>query len=272
MSVRVLRRRRVLAVQDLDVGQVQQVLAMLAAWEPASPTESRSEGLWALAHWMSPPRRRRRGTGAGPRRRLLTASTPEAHLLPHLVADHDAQVAGVRRSRASRAPSWTGRSGRCRRPRPRGVEPGQRQRLDGGVPVDGDGGVVVEQAGQRPGDELARGRRAAAGSRRGSAGWRRTGTARRAPSVGWSSRCHSCGMVVSTRWVLPAVYPVRSRRAALTTFSSTGPNGTRSRRCVGSRPARAAGSASGRTRSRRGFGPRPTGGPAFAERPEGRGG
>jgi hypothetical protein len=44
----------VLAVQHLDIGQVQQILAIATAWEPTSPADSGSEGLWPTATWMSP--------------------------------------------------------------------------------------------------------------------------------------------------------------------------------------------------------------------------
>jgi hypothetical protein len=130
---------------------------MLAAWEPWSPTVSMSEGLCALAHWMSPPRpatpRDRRRSSS----RLLTASTPEAHRLPHLVAHDDAQVPWCGDLAHAAAPAVQADQGDADRLVSEGVEPGQRQRLDGGVPVDGDVGVVVEQAGQGTGDELAEG-------------------------------------------------------------------------------------------------------------------
>ena len=66
-------------------------LAMATAWEPASPADSRSEGLWAMANWMSP-------CGAGQAQvgvEGLDRLHAEPHLLPRLVADHDPQVAGV---------------------------------------------------------------------------------------------------------------------------------------------------------------------------------
>ena len=44
--------------------------------------------------------------------------------------------------------------------------------------------------------------------------------------MGLFRRCHRAGMVVSTRVVLPWVYPVRVSSAALVARSSTGPNGT----------------------------------------------
>ena len=66
-------------------------LAMATAWEPASPAESRSEGLWATANWMSPVLRDRRRS----RVEALDGLDAEPQLLPGLVADHDPQVARV---------------------------------------------------------------------------------------------------------------------------------------------------------------------------------
>ena len=128
-------------------------LAMVTAWEPASPTESRSEGLWALAHCTSPWERDRRRSPS----KDFTASEPEAHLLPHLVADHDPQVAGVGELAHPAPPGGQAGQGDADGLIPQRFQPGQAQRLDRGGPVHVIDGVVVEQPGQRPGDELAQG-------------------------------------------------------------------------------------------------------------------
>ena len=124
-------------------------LAIMAAWEPASPTESRSEGLCRLANWMSPPlpampRESRRSAS-----KLITAATPEAHLLPDLVSDDDAQVAGLGDLAQAAAPGVQAQQGDAHGLVPQGVEPGQAQGLDRSAPVDLDVGVLVEEA--RPG-------------------------------------------------------------------------------------------------------------------------
>ena len=128
-------------------------LAIATAWEPASPAESRSEGLWATANWMSPSRRDRRRSAS----KDLTASVPEPQLFPGLVADHDPQVAGGGDLAHPAAPGVQAGQRDAGGVLAQGLEAGQGQRLDRGGPVDVDGGVGVEQPGQGAGDELAEG-------------------------------------------------------------------------------------------------------------------
>ena len=143
----------VLAVQDLDVGQVQQVLGDGSPPRSTSPTVSMSAGLWPTTNWISPSRRDNRRSAS----KLLTASTPRRSCFHDLVADVDPQVAGWPISRMARphddrqverdADGFVAER----------LQPGQGQRLDRCGPVDGDGGVVVEQARQGAGDQLAEG-------------------------------------------------------------------------------------------------------------------
>ena len=176
-------------------------LAIMAAWEPASPTESRSEGLCRLANWMSPPlpampRESRRSAS-----KLIDRGDAEAHLLPDLVAHDDAQVAGLGDLAQAAAPGVQAQQRDPDRLVAQRLEPGQAERLDRGAPVDLDVGVVVEQAGQGAGDELAErvaqqpglveelpGRLVLAGLDRGP----RWGCAAGATARGWWSRAGRC--------------------------------------------------------------------------------
>ena len=166
---------------------------MATAWEPASPADSGSEGLWPTANWMSPLLRDRRRSAS----KLLTASTPSRSCF------HDSSRTTIRTSPGSAS---------SRMPRPQRVqagqgdadrlvaerfEPGQAQRLDRRPPVDIDGGVVVEQAGEGAGDQLAEGVAEQPGLVEEMPSSTRSGTAATRSSVGSSSSCHSCGMVTS---------------------------------------------------------------------------
>ncbi|MDN5797964.1 MAG: hypothetical protein L0H79_19770 [Intrasporangium sp.] len=143
----------VLAVEDLDVGQVEQVLgdgdglgAGVAGGEQVGGFVGDGELDVAVAAGQAQV-----GVEA------LDGLRPEPQLLPGLVADDDAQVAGVGGFAHGAAPGVEAGQGDADGVVTEGLEPGEAQGLDGGVPVDVDGGVVVEQAGQGPGDELAEG-------------------------------------------------------------------------------------------------------------------
>ena len=198
-------------------------LAMVTAWEPASPTESRSDGFVGVGPLDVA---RGSGTGAGPASKDFTASTPRR------ICFHTSSRTMTRRSPGS-AISRIPRPQEDRQVRamptassPSGFEPGQGQGLDGGGPVHVDGGVVVEQAGQGAGDELAEGVAQQPGLVEEVPGGGVPALVRSGARVGLLSRCHRAGMVVSASVVLPWRTRSGRRRAALTTFSSTGPNGT----------------------------------------------
>ena len=134
-------------------------LAIMAAWEPASPTESRSEGLCRLANWMSPPLPARPADHASGEPQVGVEAhdrgDAEPHLLPDLVAHDDAQVARLGDLAQAAAPGVEAQQRDPDRLVAQRVEAGQAQRLDRGTPVDLDVGVVVEEAGEGAGDELA---------------------------------------------------------------------------------------------------------------------
>ena len=171
-------------------------LAMVTAWEPVSPTESRSAGLWALAHWMSP-------CGAGQAQVLvegLHGLDAQAHLLPDLVAHVDPQVAGGGVFAHPAPPARTGRSRRCRRLRRRAASAGTGTATGWGRPSRRRW-WCGRRTGQ-PGRRRRAGPRASRSSRVSSRKCRVDAyrhVVRPGRGWGWSSRCHSCGMVVSAR-------------------------------------------------------------------------
>ena len=126
-------------------------LAMATAWEPASPADSGSEGLWPTANWMSPAAAGQPQVGV----EALDRLDAEPQLLPGLVADHDPHVARVGDLAHPAAPGVEAQQRDPDRLVAQRFQPGQAQGLDGGPPVDIDGGGAVEQAGQGAGDQLA---------------------------------------------------------------------------------------------------------------------
>jgi len=81
----------------------------------------------------------------------------EAHLLPHLVADHDPPVAGGGDLALRGAPRVQAGQPDADSVVPEGLQPFQGQRLDRRGPVDVDVGVLVEHPGEVPGDQLGEG-------------------------------------------------------------------------------------------------------------------
>ena len=143
----------VLAVEDLDVGQVQQVLGDGDGLGAGVADGEQVGGFVGVGPLDVPG-------GAGQAQVLvegLHRLGAQAHLLPHLVAHVDPQVPRCRVLAHPPPPGGQAGQGDPDGLVPQRHQPGQRQGRDGGVPVDVDGGVGVEQSGQRPVDELAEG-------------------------------------------------------------------------------------------------------------------
>ena len=143
----------VLAVEDLQVGQVQQFLGYGGRGGGRLADGEHVAGLVAddeldLAVAAGEPH-----VGV----QALDGFEAEAHLFPHLVADVDAQVAGGLDLAHGASPRGQAGERDAHGLVAEGFEARKRERLDGCRPVHGDGGGRVEQAGQRAGDQLAEG-------------------------------------------------------------------------------------------------------------------
>ena len=141
----------VLAVEDLDIDQVQQVFRDRGGLGVCVPGREQVGGFVGDGELdvAVPP--------GEPQVRVeaLHGVRTEPELLPRLVSDHDPQVAGGGELAHAAPPAVEAGEGDADGLVAQGFEPGQRQRLDRGGPVHVDGGVVVEQPGERPGHELA---------------------------------------------------------------------------------------------------------------------
>ena len=196
-------------------------LAMVTAWEPASPTESRSDGFVGVGPLDV-------AVGAGQAQVLvegLHRLDAEAHLLPDLVAHDDPQVAG---------------GGEFAHAAPPGGQAGQGD-ADGFVPERHPAGTGTATGWGRPSRRSMVVWSSNRPARAPSTSWPRASRSSRVSSRkcrvervpalrrpgrrwGWSSRCHSCGDGgLGQGGGAAGVYPVRSRRAALTTCLLDGP-------------------------------------------------
>ncbi len=143
----------VLAVEDVGVGQVEQVLGDRDGLGAGVAGGEQVGRLVGDGHLDVPVAAGEPQVGV----EALDRFGAEPELFPGFVADDDAQVAGGGEFAHAAAPGVEAGQGDADGLVTEGFEPRQRQGLDGGIPVDVDGGGAVEQARERAGDQLAQG-------------------------------------------------------------------------------------------------------------------
>jgi hypothetical protein len=144
---------RVLAVQNLDVGQMQQVFGDRDGLRAGVAGGEQIGGFVGDGDLQVACAARQPQVGV----EGFDGVGAEAELLPGLVTHDDAELSVLGGFAEPAAPGVEAEQGGADCVVAEPVERGQRQGLDGGCPVDGEGGRGVEQAGQGAGDQLAEG-------------------------------------------------------------------------------------------------------------------